>query len=422
MSRHHHRLTHVAVYIQKCAESVIRVAPPTEAEEASGRFPTPPRTPGPSRWFDDAGEPINWWEQPRVSYDETDDLPALSEFVRGLVAQSNVQMPTLSVALVYLDKLKNKLPKLSTGLPCTRHRVFLAVLICAAKYLNDSSPKNMHWQRYGRFFSLPEVNLMERQLLFLLDYDLSVTEEQVVEHLEPFWASLSAPAAPARAPPTPTTPVAAAPMVPSVPAKIAVPALPSMSSMPSMRTAPPKAEGSFARQQLQARRPMSAQVSPSQLSPLNCSPCYDTSMAPSMGRLGLDNTPGLMERKASNDSLASSASGASELSVVRPSRNMIFRSDSQGQVTVEMRRSASGAGSIVEADIASEIDMELDLPSSKVSRRSLAHTSPCSPTSKPRLEPVYAKQPLRPAAAGNKFFRTALPKFRWSTATASPVH
>lgn len=72
---------------------------------------------------------------------------------------------------------------------CTRHRVFLAVLICAAKYLNDSSPKNMHWTKYGRFFSSAEVNLMEKQLLYLLDYNLRVTEEDLCAQLEPFWHS-----------------------------------------------------------------------------------------------------------------------------------------------------------------------------------------------------------------------------------------
>jgi G1/S-specific cyclin PLC1 len=41
---------------------------------------------------------------------------------------------------------------------CTRHRVFLAALIVAAKYLNDSSPKNKYWNKYAGLFSLAETS------------------------------------------------------------------------------------------------------------------------------------------------------------------------------------------------------------------------------------------------------------------------
>jgi len=70
---------------------------------------------------------------------------------------------------------------------CTRHRVFLATLIVAAKYLNDSSPKNKHWTKYGALFSQAEVNLMEKQLLYLLDYDLRMEEDELMIHFAPFF-------------------------------------------------------------------------------------------------------------------------------------------------------------------------------------------------------------------------------------------
>lgn len=124
-------------------------------------------------------------------------IPSLELFITTLVEKLHVQVPTLMTSLVYLSRLQQRLPPVAKGMKCTAHRIFLASLILAAKNLNDSSPKNKHWARatavrgYDNFaFSVVEVNLMEKQLLSLLDWDLRVTEDDLYLHLDPVLAPI----------------------------------------------------------------------------------------------------------------------------------------------------------------------------------------------------------------------------------------
>ncbi|PGG96762.1 hypothetical protein GX51_07672 [Blastomyces parvus] len=144
---------------------------------------TPPATP-----------PLDASEKPAH---QSPPLPSLAEFICSIVNRSHVEVPTLMSSLVYLGRLRAKLPAMSKGMRCTAHRIFLASLILAAKNLNDSSPKNKHWARYSIVkdcadfgFSLAEVNLMERQMLYLLNWETRVNEEDLLECFEPFLAPI----------------------------------------------------------------------------------------------------------------------------------------------------------------------------------------------------------------------------------------
>ncbi|BGP20005.1 hypothetical protein JCM10213_006784 [Rhodosporidiobolus nylandii] len=129
---------------------------------------------------------------PSSSPSPNDPLPPLDVFIHSIVKKSKCHVPTLLSTVVYLEKLRERLPSTARGCHTTRHRVFLATLIVAAKYLNDPSPLNKHWVRYAVHFTSAETNLMERQLLTLLNFDLRFTEEELIQHLRPLLEPVSA--------------------------------------------------------------------------------------------------------------------------------------------------------------------------------------------------------------------------------------
>ncbi|KAG8828167.1 hypothetical protein FRC19_009251 [Serendipita sp. 401] len=164
---------HLCGEILRTVENVIRV-PGVDA------LPTPPVTPIRSLAQNQQRAPQT------VTTHLSPRWKPLNVFIVRLIKDSKVRAPTLCYTLIVLDRLKAKLPDVAQGMRCTRHRIFLAALIVASKYLNDSTPKNKHWAHYADgLFETCEITLMEKQMLGLIDFDLRVTEQDIIERLAP---------------------------------------------------------------------------------------------------------------------------------------------------------------------------------------------------------------------------------------------
>ncbi|CCH45352.1 Cyclin-B1-2 [Wickerhamomyces ciferrii] len=151
-------------YLVDTTYSVIKIKP-----SASNSYPSPPSSPN-------GQDPVS-----------------LFEFIRRLIKHSNVQTPTLMSTLVYLTRLRAVLPSNVYGIETTRHRIFLGCLILAAKSLNDSSPINKHWTAYtDGLLSIQEVNTIERELLDYLNWDLTITQQDLYNSLSFFLIPIKA--------------------------------------------------------------------------------------------------------------------------------------------------------------------------------------------------------------------------------------
>ncbi|ORX94578.1 hypothetical protein K493DRAFT_184315, partial [Basidiobolus meristosporus CBS 931.73] len=105
---------------------------------------------------------------------EPDELPRLTDFIYRLLRRTNLSNNNLLTALIYLIRLKQRHPGCK-GAYGSGHRLFLAALICANKYLHDDAYHNKSWVIVTNgLFNLDEINQMESELLFYLNFKLVV--------------------------------------------------------------------------------------------------------------------------------------------------------------------------------------------------------------------------------------------------------
>jgi hypothetical protein len=60
--------------------------------------------------------------------------------------------------------------------------VFLGAIILASKYTNDSTMKNIHWAICTGVFGKRDVGRIEREFIDVLNWDLSFTEADILDH------------------------------------------------------------------------------------------------------------------------------------------------------------------------------------------------------------------------------------------------
>lgn len=108
----------------------------------------------------------------------TNKYTEFTEFVSDIIERAEVTVSDILVTLIYIQRAK---PYLSVQTEeWALHRVFLGALIIASKYTNDSTLKNIHWAMVTGTFGKRDIGRIEREFIEVLDWDLAVTETDLL--------------------------------------------------------------------------------------------------------------------------------------------------------------------------------------------------------------------------------------------------
>ncbi|KAJ3730173.1 hypothetical protein C8R42DRAFT_649440 [Lentinula raphanica] len=123
-------------------------------------------------------------------------LGKFTTFVTTVFTRAEVTMPVVLSSLAYIDRAK---PHLHIALEeWALERVFLGALILAAKYLNDSTLKNIHWALCTGVFGKRDVGRIEREFLDVLNWELHISEENLLAHYDGVYTAIAPPPSPPR--------------------------------------------------------------------------------------------------------------------------------------------------------------------------------------------------------------------------------
>ncbi|KAJ7633149.1 hypothetical protein FB45DRAFT_522921 [Roridomyces roridus] len=105
-----------------------------------------------------------------------------TKMVSAVLSRAEVSVATVLVALVYVSRAR---PHLSIALEdWALERVFLGALVTASKYTQDSTLRNVHWALCTGVFGKGDIGRIEREFLEVLDWELGISESDVLAHHE----------------------------------------------------------------------------------------------------------------------------------------------------------------------------------------------------------------------------------------------
>lgn len=118
-------------------------------------------------------------------------LPPLNEFIHDLYSKTTTKRSSYRgglpcavklFTLIYLLRLKSKLPDNAKGGPDTPYRLFLAAVLTSSKYLSETGTglTSTHLSALTNSVYTPkDINRMERSFLGLIRYDLWVSTQDI---------------------------------------------------------------------------------------------------------------------------------------------------------------------------------------------------------------------------------------------------
>ncbi|CAO3649018.1 unnamed protein product [Cunninghamella echinulata] len=112
-------------------------------------------------------------------------LPSLSSFVKQVYTKCRLSPSILVIAMIYIHRLQQQLPIDSKGDYDTPHKVFLAAVLLACKFNEDSKSRVLAIYRcVSVVYTNREVTEMERSFLGVVKYDLYVDMKQVTRFIK----------------------------------------------------------------------------------------------------------------------------------------------------------------------------------------------------------------------------------------------